>query len=244
MVRTLHSGTKVWADQATALAQWTQRCLVNRSDLWQAWVAKSWWSNQIESREVRGLLSERRIIEHFAATNSTQLLAVHSSSLQQTTRWLAILVERQGKNDPVTPGVNFQAILIWFEMLESMGFRPILEDTDGAGGYRLLVPFNTPVSLDHIGRFSQEVVSGYANHGLQVPPRILPAPLGTTDYGRGNWLRLPGHHPTRNHYSRLWSGSHWLKCEETVDALLLATPSPAQFIRTSKPKVARIEPPI
>jgi hypothetical protein len=36
----------------------------------------------------------------------------------------------------------------------------------------------------------------------------------------GNWLRVPGRHHTREHWSRVWSGTAWLEGTKAVECIL------------------------
>src|SRR5262249_47165868 len=46
----------------------------------------------------------------------------------------------------------------------------------------------------------------------------------------GNWLRLPGRHHTRSHWSRIWDGGRWLEGEAAVAHVLALLPAPASLL--------------
>src|SRR5262249_3144526 len=46
----------------------------------------------------------------------------------------------------------------------------------------------------------------------------------------GNWLRLPGFHHTRWHWSRVWGGDGWLAGNAAIDFMLSLTGDPATLV--------------
>ena len=228
--------SSAWADHAVSLAQWTRQRLVNREDVWQVYVPQRKRADQGAMRTLVGRFTEKLLTCHYAANDPAQLIALHCTSDSRTARWIAIEVERQGEDDPVTPGVNFQAALQWHEMLQTVGMDPILEQTDDTGGYRLLVLFDEPAAVDQVAAAGRQLVSGYADFGLHCAPRLLPDPDGGDDNA---WLRLPGRHPSQNHFSRVWDGSNWLAPQPTIEALLGARSAATSLLHSPRPKVVR-----
>jgi hypothetical protein len=225
-----------WTEQAPRLAHWTRQRLINRDDVWQVYVPPRKRTNGEETRTLVGQLTDKQITAHYAANDPAQVIGLASSSDSRTSLWLAVEVERHGKDDPVTPGVNFQAALRWHEMLQTVGLDPILEEIDGVGGYRLLVLFGEPAPVDQVAAASRQLVGGYGNFGLHCAPRILPDPSASDD---DLWLRLPGRHPSRDHFSRVWGGSQWLGPEATIEMMVERKPGSASLLRQPRPKVTR-----
>src|SRR5262249_45342709 len=84
-----------------------------------------------------------------------------------------------------------------------------------------------PAPTARVFWFLRHLTRDFARRGLPKHPETFPkqsaVPLGKF----GNWLRLPGRHHTREHWSRVWDGGCWLEGEEAVDFLLsLAGPPP------------------
>jgi hypothetical protein len=68
------------------------------------------------------------------------------------------------------------------------------------------------------------LVADHSALGLTAPPETFPKQPTVAPPGQngqyGNWLRLPGKHHTRDHWSRVWDGGRWLDGHDAVDHIL------------------------
>ena len=103
---------------------------------------------------------------------------------------------------------------------ERLGFRPLLTDSNGRGGYHLVVSFRAPVPAALVYTFLRWLTDDHAAHGLTSAPEHFPKQPALTGKRFGNWLRLPGAHHSQPHYSLVWDGSRWLAGAEAVAYLL------------------------
>ena len=72
---------------------------------------------------------------------------LHHASSEMTSRWLAIDIDRHDPDESVvTPEGNLSAARGWWQALVDMGLDPILMDSNGVGGFHLLVLFAEPMS--------------------------------------------------------------------------------------------------
>src|SRR5262249_52933889 len=127
-------------------------------------------------------------------------------------------------SDPVA---NLRASLAWYNKLVALGFRPLLEDSNGKGGYHLLPIFTAPISAPLAYEFSHWLTDDYAAHGLRRRPEVFPkqafvSPRGSPGHF-GNWLRLPGPHHKSDHWSRVWDGQQWLEGAAAAAHILTLT---------------------
>ena len=230
-----------WQERAVDLTRWTAEHLINRIDAWMTFLPVRKRTPDTDAIEATGQLTQKIVGQHYAATKPAQLIGVasHDGQDPSATRFMAIQLIRTGEDDPVRPGQNFQVALDWHERLEDLGFDPILEDADGAGTYRLIVLFDDLVDAAQVAAFGRTVTSDYANQDLHTPPRLVPRPTDTDDFGALRYLRLPGLHPHHEHHSTFWDGDKWLEGAEAIDALLSARATPATFIRKPRPKPAK-----
>jgi hypothetical protein len=218
---------KEWATNAKSLADWTWRHLVNRIDAWGGY-----WRTETEEGPKTQLttrphprdrgkiyLSEQILANHFAATDIRFVIGLHSTSPGNTSRWGAVDVDWHGERS-TAPQVNLSAALHWYSRLQALGFRALLEDSNGAGGYHLLVVFHEPVATAKVFAFMQWLVGDHAIFGLPTSPETFPKQPRIKPGRYGNWLRSPGRHHTRTHWSRIWDGSSWLNGKEAVRFIL------------------------
>ena len=232
------SEDRAWADRADELAAWTEANLVNRSDVWGLYKRRT--SPQGEPLRVmtaprkadRGKLSldTRTIRRHFADPRDGTILGLHSADKEQMGRWFAIDIDRHDDDDP-TPAATYEsAALHYYDKLRNKGFRPLLEDSNGAGRFHLWCLLDERRTLWDIYHFLFGLTKDYEEAGLDKLPEVFPK-QPTLDPGRfGNWLRLPGRHHTRDHWSRFWDGERWLAGAEAVEHLLAARPSQASLV--------------
>ena len=219
-----------WTEQVTQLAEWTERLLVNRSDVWGGY-------NNVEERErvlprggkfgttrtrpdvkLRGqVLLDRIVLEnHFRADLPSRVIGLHTTSPENTSRWAAADIDWHSP-ESTSPKVNLSAAVAWYEKLRSYGLSPLLTDSNGKGGYHLLVIFRVPIPSADAFILGKWLVSDYSIHGLDAPPETFPKQpkIGTGKFG--NWLRLPGRHHTSEHWSRVWDGERWLEGAEAAE---------------------------
>jgi hypothetical protein len=216
-----------WRDLAPELARWTSAALVNRTDVWGAYrglhrrepgKSSSYTAPAVKDRGQR-FLTEGTIARHFAGHDHGHLIGLHSTSLENTSRWGAVDVDWHGAGSS-DPAANLTAALAWYGKLRQLGFQPLITDSNGKGGYHLLALFNEPVPTARVHAFLRWLVSDYRTHGLSAAPEVFPKQPAIAPGRYGNWLRLPGRHHTHDHWSRVWNGSAWLEAMAAADYLL------------------------
>jgi hypothetical protein len=218
---------KEWATHSKSLADWTWRHLVNRSDAWGGYWRKETADGQGTNLTTRPhprdrgkiYLSEQILANHFAATDIRFVVGLHSTSPENTSRWGAVDIDWHGESS-TAPHNNLAAALHWYSRLQNLGIRPLLEDSNGTGGYHLLAVFREPVETAKVFAFVQRLVGDHSKLGFPTSPETFPKQPRIKPGGYGNWLRLPGRHHTRTHWSRIWDGSRWLEGAEAVRFIL------------------------
>lgn len=226
-----------WALSAQALAIWTMSRLVNRKDVWGGYRPQSEWGTHYRasngsvatlgklttrpSKNQRGthFLDESLLTRHFRATDRTDLIGVHTTSPENTSKWGAIEIDRHG--DSPTAEMTLDAAMGWYDRLVPAGFSPLLLDSDGQGGYHLIVLFSDPAPTPTVFAFLAAFVCDHERYGFLRPPELFPKQPKIDDNNRyGNWLRLPGLHHSRPHYSKVWNGSTWLEGDVAIQFIL------------------------
>jgi hypothetical protein len=229
--------SQAWDDRATELAAWAMKRLANRTDCWGGY----WRDHNAEGSPTRQTtrphllergkicLTERILANHFAATDTRFIVGLHTTSPENTSRWGALDIDHHG--DSSSPAeVNLTAALHWHARLIAMGFRPLLTESNGRGGYHLRVLFREPVATAKVFSLMKWLVKDYAQLGMSVEPETFPKQSRIKTSGFGNWLRLPGRHHTREHWSRVWDGSQWLEGHAAIDRMLSCQGDAAECI--------------
>ena len=238
-----------WAERASELADWTMENLVNRTDVWGRYLAPRYRQIGADGKtknkaitapfkQERGkiFLQTSSLEKHFKARHGGGILGLHSASKEGTSRWLALDIDLHDEDDlSVTAEGNFVAAKNWHQKLVQMGTDPLLMDSNGKGGFHLLLVFERPMDTRSVQRFCNQLVADFRRLGLDRPPDLFPGSLGTNNHG--SWLRLPGRHHTRAHFTRVWNDepwadSHWLEGHEAVDRILELTPASSDKLQS------------
>jgi hypothetical protein len=222
--------------RAGDLAEWAMARLVNRTDVWGGYVqladrGKKYTdaagqpavlgaslTKPAKSRRGKEHLTQQILIRHFQARGPEDVIGLHTTSPENTSKWGGPEIDWHGLQS-TGPQVNLEAAIGWYSKLTRLGFRPLLTDSNGKGGYHLLALFSEPVQTAKVYAFLTWLVSDHVKYGLPNPPEIFPKQPRIETYG--NWLRVPGRHHTRPHWSRVWDGNRWLEGHQAIDLMLL-----------------------
>ena len=199
-----------WQTHANELAEWANRRLVNRSDAWGSYYTKD---GECKQTTKKGQLTLADLDRHFCGVPDATV-GFHSTA-DGSCSWGAIDIDNHegGENK------NFEAAKSWFEALRCREYNPILEDSNGNGGYHIWILFKEPIASERVYAWLQDLVSDYGARGISRP-ETFPKQATTPCDKYGNWLRIPGKHHKRDHWSKIWNGTRWLEGEEAVTALL------------------------
>ncbi|MEM8669674.1 MAG: hypothetical protein AAGG48_19265 [Planctomycetota bacterium] len=236
-----------WRTRAPELAAWVYRHLVNRTDVWGRYLAKrnrkqepdkkgGFLGNAITApfRDERGkvFLNTTSLEKHFKAIDGG-VLGVHSVGTDWSSRWFAIDIDRHDDTDlSITREGNFVAAREWYDSLQQQGFDPLLFDSNGFGGFHLWVVFEQPMSSRSVRSFVDRFVADFQRRGLDRKPDLFPGEPGAN--ALGSWLRLPGRHHTRPHYTRVyndqaWDDRPWLEGHDAIDRILATRLAPLEL---------------
>jgi hypothetical protein len=216
-----------WAARSAELGAWAWARVVNRRDAWGRYGNKGTYTAPAVALRGQALLTEATVARHFRGDSRGDILGLHTTSPDNLSRWLAVDIDQHGPGGS-EPEANLAAALAWFARARSLGFRPLLNTSNGAGGYHLRVIFREPVPTPSAYCLALWLVRDFSRHGLTARPETFPKQARIPPGGYGNWLRLPGRHHRRPHWSRVWDGGGWLDGAEAVAFILaLEGDSPA-----------------
>lgn len=213
--------TTAWSTYANRLAKWTEDHLVNRTDAHGRYRLRD--RDGSKSFTDKQLLTIEMLAAHYRGRRRDDLVGLHSIAKNETCKYLALDVDQHDDDDGGTAKLNLRAALAWFDKLHGLGFRPLLLDSNGKGGFHLLVLFAKPVPSELTFRFAQWITHDFDAMGLSERPETFPKQKNLEGIKYGNWLRLPGKHHSHNHWSRVWSDNDWLAGEEAIRAILTTT---------------------
>jgi len=252
-----------WAARAAELAEWVERRLVNRTDVWGGYVDladvgkertgadgktfKLPASLTRPAKSKRGLglvtLTRATIEAHFRALRRSHIIGVHAHSKDSLCRWVALDIDHHepGGNDAE---VNRKAALHWYAVLVRMGFKPLLYSSNGTGGYHLWVLLDAPIASEAAYWFVRWLTRDYAQFGYPKRPECSPKQkqVGGGKCPYGNWLRVIGRHHTKAHWPDVWNGERWLVGHEAVNHVLGLAGDPATLVPLDCELRLRIEP--
>lgn len=211
-----------WQARAPELAAWAEARLVNRTDVWGLYTR---WNdeNGVEHgsmtappRKHRGKVRLTRLDleQHFRGL-AGNVKGLHSTSPDNTCRWFAYDFDNHS-DEPDLGAKNLAQALLLVEHLHDYGFVAILEDSNGDGGYHVWVLLAAPAPSAAAYAFAQQILTE-----LSLSAEVFPKQAGVGK-GYGNFLRIPGKHHSRNHWSRIYQSGRWLEGLEAVEAILNA----------------------
>jgi putative DNA primase/helicase len=243
--------SEAWTRHRGALAAWVDQNLVNRRDAWGGYYRDPDGVTRQTTRKAddrvgpkgreraRGPLTLAHLQSHFAAKPDATC-GLHSTFRDEAgecwSRWLAIDIDRHG--DEGDPAANLKFALAIYAVAMQLGFKPLLLDSNGRGGYHLLVLFDAPAPTALVFGFGQWLVRGWEGFGFDKPPETFPKQPGIPEGKFGNWLRVFGRHHTRDHHTKVWGGFEFLDGVDGVRAILSARGSSPTLI----PAEARPDP--
>lgn len=234
-----------WSARSEELADWVFRHLLVRADRHGGYYRKP---GEKAKPTTRDALTRDDLVRHFRATRAEHLVGLHSTVwLPPATpggttcwaRWLALDIDNHDDR-PTDPAATLRAALAFRARLVGLGFDPLLLSSNGKGGYHVWIVLDRPAPSPILHAFGQWLVRDWEDYGLAAvkggkkcgKPETFPKQPTILPDGCGNWLRLPGLHHSREH----WSEAHdectgrWLAGHAAIDKILATRPSPPSLI--------------
>ena len=220
--RDLNAEARAWRQLASDVASVYMK-LVNRRDVWGAYVsperrtAGMAMTYTAPGKTKRGTvtLEAWRLRRHVLGVSHGDVIGLHSTSTDDTSRWLAFDLDAHGPQEPA----YHQALTLaagWLAVqLDKAGAVPLVEDSNGAGGYHVWIYFPEPLPTAQVYAWG-DALAERARLDFSVAVETYPKQASARG-AFGNWLRLPGLHHTRPHWSRVaWRGGEWQSGADAV----------------------------
>ena len=200
---------EAWAKHAAELTRWAYECLYARDSAYPAWVKESG-----DWRCVHTDVTEDVFRNHFHGTT-----AIGTYTLGRDSKCLYVgwdIDHHDG--DPGDPEANCRYARLLCRWLVRMGANPLLEDSNGSGGYHVWLRFAERIP----GPVAHSVAKWLVRHcPAGIHAEAFPKQPSLNETRRyGNQMRLPGKHHKHDHWSRFFDGEKWLEGEDAVRHLL------------------------
>ena len=197
-----------WETFAPDLAQWAMSHLFVRTDTFPQWnkQAQTWKRRFAE-------LWEGILIQHFKGWET--LGSYTTDPAGNDCVYLGVDIDRHGDEDLER---NVAVARTAYDALKALGAHPLLEDSNGRGGFHLWLLFCNRIPAKVARAFGQWLLRDCHDLKIEVFPK-------QDDVHIGNQLRLPGKHHKLNHWSRFWTGDRWVEGEEACRMLLTWKPT-------------------
>jgi hypothetical protein len=232
---------QAWHDRAEELTAWTRKYLVVREDCYgRYWTDKS---GAVKQTTEKHNLTDVMILRHWQAKSTVDVIGLHTTKFLRVegaprggecvSKGSHVDIDHHGDGPP--PEGNRRAAIAWHDALKGLGFRPLLVDSNGRGGFKLYVLYDQEITATHARRMARWLTRDWADYGLPEQPECFPkqdeiAPPGSAKGSFGNWVRIPGRHPKRDHWATVWDGTEFVSGDEAIDIILDATGDSPQLI--------------
>ncbi len=226
-------GSWPWKNQAEELAQWVFAHCVNRTDCFGRYgydlkgrhetdYAAFGLTVPVTSWTEHKQLTRGIVQAHFETTSVRNLIGIHTTSPDDTCKWICIDIDQHEPGVNELAERNAMAAMHWYTRLSDLGFKPLLWDSNGAGGFRLTALFDPPIPASNAFSFGHWLVADWKEFGLPDKPEVFPKQpsIKITEKRLGNFVRLPGRHHKRNFYAEIYSGERWLEGRAAIVFML------------------------
>ncbi|MCA9049124.1 MAG: AAA family ATPase, partial [Planctomycetaceae bacterium] len=221
-----------WQVHAANLAKFTWDNFAIKRDrhgIYTSTGAASWSFSELTQRDLRS---------HFEGTVT---LGIGSTNVDDQCLWLAWDLDNHVRDHATNQ--NLQYALLLRDRLAELGSVVLIEHSDGKGGIHVWLRFPEPIPAESAFRFAKWVVRDFADHVSSIECFPKQPTVQHTESKCGNYLRLPGKHHKRGHWSVFYGEHGWLSLTESVTAwLTLPATDPAILSHAPKPDPRPIPP--
>jgi len=209
-----------WAKRAQELAVHFWEHWVNRTDCFGRYYVKHGKYHQATAKDP---LTQELLIRHCKARETADVIGIHTTVFMPVEGhpdggkclafWPCVDIDHHGPGEP--SAATERAAMAWYDVATGLQLRPLLLDSNGNGGFKLYILFAEPILAARARRLARWLTRDWQDHGLASQPECFPKQDKITAPGSGrgsfgNWVRLPGRHYKRDHWTRVWDGSNWV----------------------------------
>jgi hypothetical protein len=159
-------GTKAWHLNAERLTVWALQHLKNRNDAYGQYLSLQQRTEKRKAVTKREDATHDVLLRHFSADDPGELIGLHTTSPENTCRWLAVDIDQHSEDYSPEAAGNEDVALALYAELSQCGCEALLLDSNGAGGFHLLLIFESPIPADWAHRIAQFLAAKCKERGL------------------------------------------------------------------------------
>jgi len=212
-----------WRAEAFRLAAHAWERLVNRTDVWGAYGmvpkrdgtrAFGAWTAPAKADRGKVQLTPKVLERHFLGRSRYDVVGLHTTTLSpegvHTSLFGALDIDNHEKSPEIAER-NLETARRALDAFRARGLEPLLEDSNGAGGYHLWCFFEEPVPTRDLFVLLTGILAE-----IEFDSETYPKQPHISEYG--NWLRVVGRHHTKDHWSRIDDRGQWLEGADAARA--------------------------
>jgi Primase C terminal 2 (PriCT-2) len=231
-----------WSARAEELTRWAKATLVNRRDVYGGQYRDQ--DGEIKRTTWRDGLSDERLVRHFAAETTEDVIGLHSTAPDETCCWAGIDIDRHdGDGASAEANLRFARQILRRAYGAGIAAR-LIDSSGGRGGFHVWLVAGRPIPMADARRLACWMVRDWAEHGLPRRPDLFPGNVRLTKKRCGNYLRAPGRHHRRPSWARVLSPGRkiWRAGDGAIDALLSLRGGPVEVSTIVPADFDRVEP--
>jgi putative DNA primase/helicase len=221
---TTKNASSAWHAKAKELAAWALTRYFGRFDRYGGYYREDDNTKPI-NKPSDGLLANcvnvKLLERHFRATGTDDIVGAHTLNTDDVGKYIGIDIDAHDDTE-FNPEQNLRLAKAVYADLVKLGFQPLMYESNGKGGYHIVVFFSGTISGSILFRFARWLIREYESYGFVKPPETFPKQEAIGGEF-GNWMRCVGRHHKREFWPRVWNGSDWLEGEMAVQHILSLT---------------------
>ena len=209
-----HDAGSPWRQYAEALADWALARVAVRQDVYGTYYEAG---GEFRQTTAHAPLTRDVLVRHF---RGEIVVGLHSTSPDN--RCLGVSFDIDAHDDEADPEQNWRCALKTAELLAGYRLNALVFDSHGKGGYHVRVFFKKPILVAAAWWLCGRIRADLEAAGF--PPIETFPKQGEVTLARpyGNWIRLPGKHHKRGHWTRIAGSApgEWLEGEAAARRLI------------------------
>ncbi len=211
---------RIWSDSADALADWSLSRIFVRRDVFG--------KTGKDGKRITGHdpVTRDLLIRHYQGSENIGAHLISPDNL-----CLCLIADVDAHDDKADHETNWQCVNLIADTLGKYDLNPLICDSNGNGGYHVREFFKKPVASNVVAWLASTIRARLKATGLpdvEIFPKQDEVSIQTP---YGNWVRLPGKHHKREHYTRILIKGDWLDGEAAIKALIrVAGDTPAKLL--------------